>query len=131
MRLPFTAALVPGLADLFLMPLSATGSSSTSFSARELRLLGPLGFSTAALGGPDRKTTTKKEGQHKDVTKKVQGCVLTLLYSEKDIIPLGTLLFFLVYHRCCPSSSRQHPLRRHDHCLCLCSANMFKYIPWD
>lgn len=58
--LPFTAALVPGLADLFLMPLSATGSSSTSFSARELRLLGPLGFSTAALGGPDRKTTDKE-----------------------------------------------------------------------
>lgn len=52
--LPFTAALVPGLADLFLMPLSANGSSSKSFSARELRLLGPLGFSTAALGEPDR-----------------------------------------------------------------------------
>ena len=61
--LPFTAALVPGLAGLFLMPLSATGSSSTSFSARELRLLGPLGFSTAALGGPDRKTTNDKEGR--------------------------------------------------------------------
>lgn len=69
LKLPFTAALVPGLADLFLMPLSVTGSSSTSFSARELRLLGPLGFSTAALGGPDRKTTKGKRGRT------TQGCV--------------------------------------------------------
>lgn len=51
------------------MPLSVTGSSSTSFSARELRLLGPLGFSTAALGGPDRKTTKGKRGRT------TQGCV--------------------------------------------------------
>lgn len=92
-KLPFTAALVPGLADLFLMALSATGSSSTSFSARELRLLGPLGFSTAALRGPERKTTNDKEGQHKDALLKMQGCALTLLYSEKDIIPLRTAVF--------------------------------------
>jgi len=63
--LPFTAVLVPGLADLFLMPLSAAGSSSTSFSARELRLLGPLGFSTAALGEPDRKTTNEQQRKDK------------------------------------------------------------------
>lgn len=58
--LPLTAALVPGLADLFLMPLSAAGSSSTSFSALELRLLGPLGFSTAALREPQRRTTKEE-----------------------------------------------------------------------
>lgn len=45
-----TIALAPGLAGLFLCAPSATVSSSTSFSARELRLLGPFGFSTAALG---------------------------------------------------------------------------------
>lgn len=83
--LPFTAALVPGLADLFLMPLSATGSSSTSFSARELRLLGPLGFSTATLGGSDRKTTNDKEGKitQRCVTKVAKEWVNSALLRER------------------------------------------------
>lgn len=66
---PFTAALAPGLADLFLIPLSATGSSSTSFSARELRLLSPLGFSTATLGKRDRKTNKQTRKEKESVTK--------------------------------------------------------------
>lgn len=63
---PFTAVVVPGLADLFLVPLSTTGSSSTSFSARELRLLGPLGFSAVALGAPDWKKN-KERGEKTQV----------------------------------------------------------------
>lgn len=84
-KLPFPAALVPGLADLFLMPLSRIGSSSTSFSARELRRLGPLGFSTAALGGPDRKTSNKKEGRTKQgcVSKDAKVCVNSALLRER------------------------------------------------
>lgn len=54
------AAAAPGLADLFLVPLSATGSSSTSLSARELRLLGPLGLSTAALRGEGQGEGTER-----------------------------------------------------------------------
>lgn len=109
-KLPFTAVLVPGLADLFLMPLSTTGSSSTSFSARELRLLGPLGFSAAALR-TTRLKKKRKERQHQGVLFKMQVFHITLFYSKKAIIPLRNLLFFLVYHRYCPSSSRQHSLR--------------------
>lgn len=103
-------------------------------------LLGPGAASARSLGllhsSSGRARQKNNEGQErKDNTKDVlpitQVCELTLLYSEKDIIPLRTVLFFLVYHRYCPSSSRQHSLRRHDHCLCLCSVNMLKYIPWD
>lgn len=104
---PFTAVVVPGLADLFLVPLSTTGSSSTSFSARELRLLGPLGFSAVALGGPVLKTTTtttkSEERKHKYAWLKRK-----VWDSSEPNTQLRTVLFFLIYqimtYRLCCSS---------------------------
>lgn len=93
MFLPFAAELVWGLADLFLLLLSATGSSSTSFSARELRLLGPLGFSTAALRETDIKTTTNRKKKDKVQVCYKQARVLHYCSSQSKLIPIRTVLF--------------------------------------
>ena len=103
--LPFTAALVPGLADLFLMPLSATGSSSTSFSARELRLLGPLGFSTAALGGQDRDI---RKGRKERTT---QGCVIK--HRGRRVNSALLRERYNTTQDCCFSSSTTDTVRLH------------------
>lgn len=81
-------------------------------SARSLGLLCSSSETT-------RLKKKRKERQHQDMLLKMQVFDITLLYSKKAIIPLRTVLFFLVYHRYCPSSSRQHSLRWHDHCLFL------------
>lgn len=107
---PLTAAAAaPGLADLFLVPLSATGSSSTSLSALELRLLGPLGFSTAALQGTDRTDGGRKEDGLLLRTQMWDSRLLC--WQEGAVFPaLPQILSIFI-----PTPS----LRRHDHCSCV------------
>lgn len=87
---------------------------------------GTLGLLHSSSAGDGQK---RRSGERRRVVT-VDGDV-GLLCSEEGERRLGAVLFFLPYHRYCPSSSQHHSLRRHDRCSYLGSVTMLRYIPWD